>query len=313
MMPELDGFGLLRELKADARTAHVPVILLSAQAGEEATIGGLEAGADDYLVKPFGARELVARVEGVVKLARERSKREQLLKERADFEQHLIGIVSHDLRTPLGAITMAAATLLRRPDLEERQHRLLGRILSSAERGIRMIRDLLDFTQSRLGGGLPLQPEALDFHAMALQVVDEIQVSHPERVVQLEQQGDGRGEWDADRLAQVLVNLLNNALHYSPPETPIRVRTLGEASAMVLEVHNTGAPIPAEVLSRLFEPLQRGSRVADKTSRSVGLGLYIVKSIVAAHGGTVDVRSAEAEGTTFTVRLPRVASVWRQA
>jgi signal transduction histidine kinase len=305
MMPGLDGFGLLRELKGAPKTAAVPVILLSARGGEEATVGGLAAGADDYLVKPFSARELLARVEGTVRLARARAERERLLRERADFEQQLIGIVSHDLRTPLSAITMSAAMLLRRSDLEERQRKPLGRIFNSAERAIRMVRDLLDFTQARLGGGLPIQPEALDLHAFARQVVEEIQVAHPERVVRVEQHGNGRGVWDGDRIAQVLGNLLGNALHYSPADTPVEVRMLGEAGEVVLEVHNTGVPIPVEVLPQLFKPMQRGAATAQKSSRSVGLGLYIVDQVVRAHGGTITVKSTEAEGTTFTVRLPR--------
>ena len=304
MMPGLDGFGLLRELKADPKTASVPVILLSARAGQEAVVEGLEAGADDYLVKPFSARELLARVDGTRRLTQERAERERLLQERADFERQLIGIVSHDLRTPLSAITMSAAMLMRRSDLEERLRKPISRIFTSAERAIRMVRDLLDFTQARLGGGLPIQPEALDFHAFARQVVEELQVAHPERVIRVEQHGDGHGVWDADRLAQVLGNLLSNALNYSATDAPVEVRTRGETGEVVLEVHNTGAPIPAEVLPHLFKPMQRGA-AAETSSRSVGLGLYIVDQVVRAHGGTIEVRSTPAEGTRFTVRLPR--------
>jgi signal transduction histidine kinase len=310
MMPGLDGFGLLRELKADARTARVPVILLSARAGEEARVDGLATGADDYLVKPFSARELLARVDGTVKLARERAERERLLQERIDFERQLIGIVSHDLRNPLAAITMSAATLLRRPDLEERQRRPLGRIFTSAERAIRMIRDLLDFTQARLGGGLPIKPQPFDLHALVRQVVEELQISHPERKLLIEEEGDGHGVWDADRLAQVLGNFLSNALHYGQPETPVRVTTRGQADTVTLAVHNAGTPIPEETLPRLFQPMQRGAGTGAADSGSgggVGLGLYIVKHIVDAHGGTLQVTSTAEGGTTFAVTLPRRA------
>jgi signal transduction histidine kinase len=308
MMPGLDGLGMLRELRANPRTAAIPVILLSARAGEEATVDGLQSGADDYLVKPFSARELLARVEGTLRLARERAERERLAMDRAEFEQHLIGIVSHDLRNPLAAITLSATTLLRGTELEERQRKSLGRIFSAAERANRMIRDLLDFTKARLGGGLPIQRAPLDFHALSRQVVDEFQVSHPERVIQFEQRGDGQAVWDGDRMAQVLTNLIGNALHYSPPGTPIRVKAHGEAEAGVFEVHNEGAPIAAELLPRLFQPMQRGEPVGDKASRNVGLGLYIVDHIVRAHGGRVEVCSREGEGTTFRVRLPRTDS-----
>ncbi|MFY0577865.1 hybrid sensor histidine kinase/response regulator [Cystobacter fuscus] len=307
MMPGLDGLGLLRALRADSRTATIPIILLSARAGEEATVEGIQTGADDYLVKPFSARELLARVEGALRLARERAERERLALDRAEFEQHLIGIVSHDLRNPLAAITLTATTLLRGTELGERQRKSLERVLASAERANRMIRDLLDFTKARLGGGLPIHPAPLDVDALCRQVVDELQVAHPTRVILLEQRGDGQAHWDGDRMAQVLTNLIGNALHYSPPGTPVQVKAHAEAETVVFEVRNEGVPIPEELLPRLFQPMQRGEKTGDNTSRNVGLGLYIVDHIVRAHGGTIEVRSREGEGTTFRVRLPRTA------
>jgi signal transduction histidine kinase len=309
MMPGLDGLGLLRELRANPRTAAIPIILLSARAGEEATVKGLRSGADDYLEKPFSARELLARVEGALRLARERAERERLALDRAEFEQHLIGIVSHDLRNPLAAITLTATMLLRGTGLEERQRKSLGRIFTSAERANRMIRDLLDFTQARLGGGLPIQRAPLDFHALSRQVVDELQAAHPERVILLEQHGEGQALWDGDRMAQAFTNLIANALHYSPPGSPVQVKAHGEVEAGVFEVHNEGVPIARELLSRLFQPMQRGETAGDNARRSVGLGLYIVDHIVRAHGGSVEVHSREGEGTTFRVRLPRTAPV----
>jgi signal transduction histidine kinase len=190
--------------------------------------------------------------------------------------------------------------------VEERQRRTVERILSSAGRANRMIHDLLDFTQARLGGGLTAQRVPGDFHAIMRQVVEEFQVSNPSRHLHLTQTGDGGGEGDADRLAQLVSNLLSNALHYSPPHSPIRIETRGEPEHLVLTVHNTGAPIPPELLPRIFQPMQRGvSGVSE--ARSVGLGLYIVDQVVRAHGGSVSVTSSHEEGTAFTVRLPRRA------
>ena len=301
MMPGLDGFGLLRELKADPKTAAVPVILLSARAGEEATVEGLEAGADDYLVKPFGARELLARIEGTLKAARAKAERERML----EFEQQLIGIVSHDLRNPLNAILLGATALARSEALDERAAKSVRRIQSSAERATRLVKDLLDFTQARLGGGIPLRPGPMDLHALVRQVVEEVEVAYPERQLEVRQKGEARGEWDSDRIAQVVINLVTNALKYSPEDTPVRIITREEESHVSLSVCNAGAPIPSEKLTSIFEPLQRATAEVDKSGRSVGLGLYIVKHIVEAHGGTIDVTSTEAEGTRFTVRLPR--------
>jgi signal transduction histidine kinase len=311
MMPGLDGFGLLRELKADPRTAAVPVILLSARAGEDAKVEGLGAGADDYLVKPFSARELVARVEGSVKAARARQRAEALaeeLRQRADFEQQLIGIVSHDLRTPLSAILLGVAGLLRGEELSEQQTKRVVRIQSSAERANRLIRDLLDFTQARLAGGIRLERRAMNLHALIQSVLEEVEATYSDRELRVSRDGDGSGEWDPDRLGQVVQNLVTNALKYSPGGTPVRIETHAEDGGMALSVHNDGAPIPPERLGRIFQPFQRASGEVDTASRSIGLGLYIVKQLVEAHGGTVSVESTAEAGTTFTVRLPRHAS-----
>ncbi|WP_205525526.1 PAS domain-containing protein [Pyxidicoccus trucidator] len=230
------------------------------------------------------------------------------MRERADFERQLIGIVSHDLRNPLSAITLAVSVVLQRGGLDDRMERHVQRIQRSAERATGMIRDLLDFTRARQGGGIPVFPRPADLHEVAHAVVDEVHAASPGRKLVAEQSGNGAGTWDPDRLAQVLSNLLGNALQYSPPDSPVRVVSRGLEDGVVLEVHNEGAPIPPEQQPRIFEPLERGAeRPEDRGGRSIGLGLYIVRSIVQAHGGTVEVRSSAEEGTTFTVRLPRHA------
>ncbi|AEI63110.1 PAS domain-containing sensor histidine kinase [Corallococcus macrosporus] len=243
------------------------------------------------------------RMVGAMQDITERRATEQEAKRRAEFEQLLIGIVSHDLRNPLSAISMSATALLRREGLDERLRKGLGRILSSAGRATRLLRDLLDFTQARLGGGIPMEPQWLDLHELTRQVVDEVRLARPERTLVLECRGDGYGQWDADRLAQVITNLVNNALSYSPDHCPVRIRTHGLRDDVVLTVHNAGEPIEPELRARLFEPMKRAERKS--TRGGLGLGLYIVKHIVDAHGGAVRVHSTGQEGTTFQARLPR--------
>jgi signal transduction histidine kinase len=153
-------------------------------------------------------------------------------------------------------------------------------------------------------GGIPVQPRPLDFHEHVRRVVDEVQVAHPERHIDFLARGDGRGEWDEGRLAQVVTNLVGNALQHSPPGTPVRVSTWSEGPDVCLEVHNEGAPIPAELLPRLFEPYRQGPEAGEGRG-SLGLGLYITRQIVLGHQGTLEVRSRAGDGTTFTVRLPR--------
>jgi PAS domain S-box-containing protein len=232
---------------------------------------------------------------------------EQQARRQAEFEQQLIGIVSHDLRNPVSAILMSAQMLLKQEGLEERALRGASRILSSAERASRLIGDLLDFTQARLGGGIRIQRRPTSIHELTRQVLEESQAAWPERDLHVSQSGDGQGEWDPDRLAQVVTNLVTNALRYSPTDTPVQVSTRAEVEAVLLEVHNLGRPIPPELLPHLFEAMKRGAQGVERSGRSVGLGLYIVDQIVRAHGGTVSVQSTEGEGTTFTVVLPRRA------
>jgi PAS domain S-box-containing protein len=230
---------------------------------------------------------------------------EQEARRRAEFEQHLIGIVSHDLRNPLNAILMATTLLLKQEGLDEPRRRSLERILSSARRATRMLSDLLDFTQARLGGALPVKPHAMDLHELTRQVVEEVQLAHPDQHIVLEQHGDGRGEWDGDRLAQLITNLVNNALTYGQEHCAVRVRTLGRPDAVLLSVHNMGAPIPSELMPQLFQPLQRGNGKGMRGGHSIGLGLFIVRHIVDAHGGSISLDSTQENGTTFTVSLPR--------
>ena len=262
------------------------------------------------IVRGEGGRPLrmVGAMQDITERRHAEEERQRLLREanqRIEFERQLVGIVSHDLRNPLSAILTGASLMLRRDDLPQGQVRAATRVLSAAERALRMIRDLLDFTQARIGGGIPVHPTPCDFHELTLQVVEESRTAHPERDIQIATSGDGRGSWDADRMAQVLSNILGNALRYSPSSTPVRVESSEEGDVMVLRVHNAGEPIPPALLPRIFEPLQRGGTVAG-SDRSIGLGLYIVRQLVAAHGGTVEARSTHAEGTSFTVRLPRV-------
>ncbi len=251
------------------------------------------------------ARGKAVRMVGALQDVTERKVAEHEARRRAGFEQHLIGIVSHDLRNPINAITMAAGLVLKQDNLNESQCRSLRRIISSAERAQRMLRDLLDFTQARIKGALPVVPRVMDLHALTRHVVEEVQVTHPDRQLVLEQSGDGWGEWDGDRLAQLITNLVNNALTYSSAHCAVRVRTRGRRDMVALSVHNTGTPIPPEVLPRLFEPLERGETKDAKGGHSIGLGLFIVKHIVDAHGGRICVHSTATHGTTFTVRLPR--------
>lgn len=217
------------------------------------------------------------------------------------YRDQFVGILSHDLRSPLGAITAGAALLARAADDDARQARVASRILNSAQRMERMIADLLDLTRTRLGGAIPLTTVDTDLQTVCEEVLLEIQASHPDTVVHFEPSGDVHGKWDPDRLAQVVTNLVVNAIEHGG-NAPVTLVTRESGDRVRLTVHNDGPPIPPDVQHKMFEPLARGS--SDGT-HNVGLGLFIARAIVAAHHGDIRVNSGEQSGTTFEVTLPR--------
>lgn len=175
-----------------------------------------------------------------------------------------------------------------------------------------MIGDLLDFTRGRLGGGIPISPRPANLQAICRQVVEELEAGNPQRELRLSTSGNFQGEWDPDRLAQLLGNLCKNALDYSPDDSPVELVLRDEGDTLCVEVHNGGPPIPAGLLPRIFEPFRRATDGGHPPS-GLGLGLFIVQQIARSHGGHVGVRSTRAEGTTFTVSLPRSVSSNHQA
>lgn len=228
------------------------------------------------------------------------------LTERSNFEQQLLGIVSHDLRNPLQTIKLSAELALGATTMNARERRAFERIERAARRAGRMIDDLLDFTRVRLGGGFPVNRLCVDLRAVAAVVVEEILVTYPERHIEIDAVGDTRGFWDADRLSQVVQNLVSNAVQHTTEDVRVGVSTRADGEDVILEVHNGGdSTIPEEDLPRLFEPFHRGRGTRARSGRSLGLGLFITSQIVRAHGGTVGVRSRPGSGTTFIVRLPR--------
>lgn len=221
-------------------------------------------------------------------------------------QERFLAILSHDLRSPLGAIIMATRFMLDAGGLEEPNRTLVTRASSSARRMNRMVLDLVEFTRTRLDDTIPVVRSAVDGVRLVHDVVVEIAAAYPDSVVQVETSGDLSGLWDADRLTQALTNLVANAVQHGARGKPIRVTAHDEADEVTLSVHNEGPPIPEEQQAAIF---QEGHRVGVPTStpdrRHQGLGLYIVERIVASHGGNVSVRSSAEEGTTFTIHLPR--------
>ena len=232
----------------------------------------------------------------------ERKHEEDELRAAVSFRDRIMGVLSHDLRNPLSVISTAAQLLLRDQEIGPTSARTVGRVASAAQRIERMIRDLLDYTRTRAGRGIPLAPHPADLLTLCRQFLDSMELVYPDRKLVLLAEGDCTGNWDADRLLQVISNLVSNALAYSSKPSPVTLRLRDEGAVVALEVHNQGPPIPDAMVPHLFEAFRRGGENAPE---GLGLGLYIVEQLVEAHGGAIEVRSTEAEGTSFTIRLPR--------
>jgi signal transduction histidine kinase len=221
-----------------------------------------------------------------------------------------LAILGHDLRSPLSAIANSGLYLTA-PGLLPRGAPLEAarRVTRGAARMGNMIRDLLEYTRARLGRSIPIAPEAGNLEHVCRMAYDEIRAVHPERVFRLELSGDLNGRFDAERLQQVLANLLNNAVRHGEKSQPITLSAHGDSEKVTLRVRNRGRPIPADQLQVIFNPLvQIPSALTDEdadSSTSLGLGLYIAREIVAMHGGTMEAESSARDGTVFSARLPR--------
>jgi len=219
---------------------------------------------------------------------------------RDEVRERFVGILAHDLRDPLAAVAMSAS-FLADTRLDTHQTQLVQRIVRGSERIERMINDVLDFTRGRLGSGIPVIPAAADMADICRGVVDEASGARG-AAIGLEVSGDLRGSWDVERVKQALSNLLSNAFHHGAGGVVVRAWEREDRKMVFTSVTNEGPVIPADAMSRLFDPFVRQQKTR---SRGLGLGLFIVRQIALAHGGHVRVTSTEA-GTTFTIEWPRI-------
>ena len=226
-----------------------------------------------------------------------------------DSQHVFLAILGHDVRNPLGAIRMGAQLMLLDEQLAEKHRTVATRILGSTKRVTDIVNDLIDYSTGNLGSGMPLKAAPVDFAPVCRHVVDEIRALHPNREIKLDVSGDLHVSWDAARMSQALSNLVANAIQHGAKDEPVWVTVKGGAE-IVLSVQNMGAAMEAARLRTMFDPAQHFAvRSASERSSSdadnLGLGLYITREIVNAHGGSISVTSTELAGTSFTVTLPR--------
>lgn len=252
--------------------------------------------AEDLLREKTTAETALQQAQAEISLAYEKAQR------RALFAEQMVAIVSHDLKNPLTAIKMAS-DILARGERTAKESKLLGHIGQSADRAERMIADLLDFALARVGSGIAIAPSPQDLHAFVGQSVDELRVAFPKATLLHQSFGSGSAILDADRVHQIIGNLVANSVAYGDLKEPITVTSRMEIDQAVVSVQNHGPAIPESLIAVLFEPMTRGTETASDV-RSVGLGLFIVREIAQVHGGKVAVSSSIEGGTVFSVYFP---------
>jgi signal transduction histidine kinase len=317
MMPKLDGFGLIRSLREDDRTRNIPIILLSARSGEESAIVGLDAGADDYLVKPFTAKELLARIRTNVELGRARQKLLAEAYAASTAKTSFLANMSHEIRTPMNAIIGMTSVLLDTP-LNPEQKICTEVIRDGGEHLLAIINDILDFSKIE-AGKVELEMQSFNLSDCVESAIALLSTAAKNKGVSLScwLQAGTIAEWfgDAGRLRQILVNLLSNAVKFTPSggEVGIEVCSRSIAPAVIsgistgtttrselsFAITDTGIGIAPDVIQQLFQPFTQADISTTRIVGGTGLGLSICKRLVELMGGQIGVESEVDRGSTF--------------
>ena len=321
MMPKLDGFELVKALRANEKTRTIPIILLSARAGEESRVEGMGAGADDYLVKPFSARELLARVEAHLSLQRVRRESEEAVlqliareqKARASAEianrikDDFLAMLSHELRTPLNAIVGWTHLLMKGTLSEPDRARGIDVIHRNASAQRAIIDELLD-TSRIVTGKLKLDLRPVELAGVVEAAIDAVRPAAEAKEIRIFtalDQNAGLIVGEALRLQQVIWNLLSNAVKFTPKRGRIDVELRVAGKNLEVVIRDTGEGIEPEFLPYIFERFRQADTSSKRMHGGLGLGLSIVRSLVEMHGGEIRAESEGlGRGATFTMALP---------
>jgi len=219
-----------------------------------------------------------------------------------------LSILGHGLRNPLTESILGASLIKSTTYIASKQNEVATQIFNNGQEMLRTVNDLLDFTRSQLGSGLTIRVKKTDIVNICLGAVERLRMNYPECSIEVNAKGEREGEWDETRIAQVFSNLIGNALQRGVKSVPTTVHLDSEVDEIIVRINKRGTLIDRVRMQTMFEPLvlfQEEDSSDHEEEVSLGIGLYIAREIVQAHKGVIRVDSSKAEGTTFTVRLPR--------
>jgi signal transduction histidine kinase len=350
MMPRMSGDEFIQTLRTNPAWLDIPVLVLTARDDVELRVRGLSAGVQDWLTKPFTVTELAARARNLVsarrarailrrelatrefdvgELANQLAQRKRQLESLLDslshaleqaevasrFKTSLLRLVSHELRTPLGALQLQLERLSgeHRGPLNDAQQQLIARMRRSLSRLTEMIQSLLEYARIE-SGRLDLVVEAFDVRELARSVVEDFMPQAEAKGLQLKlvaEGGEAAFESDPRLMRLVIVNLVANALKFTAKgEVMVSVELRSELCE--LRVQDTGPGIDAKLRTTVFEPFFQGESASSPYSQGAGLGLSLVREMLHALGGTIELDSELGVGSTFRISVPRAASVESQ-
>ena len=321
-LPDIDGLEVCRRLKADPRTNRIPIIHITAHAlGVDKKVRSLEEGADAYLTFPVDRIYLIAIMRSLIRLNQAEIEREALLdcvqsdkvrlqaallelQQEKLLREKFVATLTHDLRNPIAAIKISAEMAKRQPESQAPLMSHLQRIIRSADRADRMIQDLLDTNLLRMGQELPMKFQESDLREVSKEAIEDQTLLFGSRFILKACNAIIGKAWDPAALRRVLENLLQNAVKYGALDQPITVSIEERTDKVALAVHNWGNPIPPEEQKDLFEYHSRSKSAMRDNQGGWGIGLALVRGVVNAHQGKVQVESSEEKGTTFLIELP---------
>jgi two-component system sensor histidine kinase/response regulator len=299
MMPGLDGGEVCRHVRADAALRHTKIIMVSGRSLVSERVQAYQAGADDYITKPFDKDELLAKIRVYLRL--------KSVEELDQFKSNVLTLLSHEARTPLNSLLGPAEMLTSEEQMDAEERKLLIEMVYSAAKRLHRFFENVMLLSSLKSGKWQFNPAPTGLCDLVREAIAEVTTQAVERNVEIEEifAGSPSACLDREQIKRTLKAILENAIRFSPPGASVRVCVSGDGAEACVSVTDRGKGIDADYLPYVFEELSDPD--IDHHSQGQGLSLAIARQVVLQHNGTISAESTKGAGATFTIRLPAAA------